>query len=504
MSSLIDVYSVNKMSYGISYVLLTTVIKGAIVFAIVYLFMSKTKCLSPKHRHLFWLFAAASCLLAPFLSAIAYPLHIVDPSFLTENRNTVQAAFASFLRWYFPYEFKTVWQMESGSYFCINKVTRLHRLSWESWAAIVWAGGSVHSLAMILAANLRLTWLARDAPPAAGNAHTDLMRDLTRKAGIGGTVRLLYSDRCRVPFVWNILNPTVFLPTNAARWSRGRLRAVLTHELAHVKRRDFLTQLVSRTICSFLWFVPFVWVSHSNLHMEQEKACDELTVRGGTKPAEYAGHLIALARTVTRRDNVYAGIFLSSTRRSSLEKRIVDLLKTPGETRRPPLNRFVRPFLLCALCCLPFLFIKPGLGEARRNYIAEETALQMSAGTWVNREYGYDKFPPLAQKIVLTSNCKIEEWSRMDNLGPNYRYTSKLVRSWVGKDGYLYCNVYCNSSFIKIDSSTELWRFGRSGAVWERMYRGGIHDEFQGEFPEIVDSTPDPRSPDNYAVYYRE
>ena len=81
MSSLIDVYSVNKMSYGISYVLLTTVIKGAIVFAIVYLFMSKTKGLYPAHRHLFWLFAAASCLLAPFLSAIAYPLRVVDRIF---------------------------------------------------------------------------------------------------------------------------------------------------------------------------------------------------------------------------------------------------------------------------------------------------------------------------------------------------------------------------------------------------------------------------------------
>ena len=95
-------------------------------------------------------------------------------------------------------------------------MTRPHRLSWESWAAIVWAGGSLHSLATILAANVRLTWLARDAPPAAGNAHTDLMRDLTRKAGIGGTVRLLYSDRCRMPFAWNILNPSVSLHTHPA------------------------------------------------------------------------------------------------------------------------------------------------------------------------------------------------------------------------------------------------------------------------------------------------
>ena len=311
---------------------------------------------------------------------------------------------------------------------------------------------------MILAANLRLTWLAKDTPPSAGNVHTDLMRDLTRKAGIRRAVRLLYSDRCRVPFAWNILNPSVFLPTNAARWPRRRLRAVLTHELAHVKRRDFLTQLVSRIICSFLWFVPFVWISRSNLHLEQERVCDEITVREGTKPAEYAGHLIALARTVTRRDNVYAGIFLSRTHRSSLEKRVVDLLKTPGETRRPPLTRFARPFLLCALCCLPFLLIKPGLGEARRSYVAEETAIQRFAGTWVNREYGFDKLPPLAQKIVLTSNRKMEVWGREDNFGPNYRYTLKLVRSWVGKDGCLYCNVYCISPLIRTDSSTMSFR----------------------------------------------
>ena len=141
-----------------------------------------------------------------------------------------------------------------------------------------------------------------------------------------------------------------------------------------------------------------------------------------------------------------------------MKKRVVYLLKTPGETRRPPLTRFARPFLFCALCCLPFLFIKPGLGEARRSYVAEETALQRFAGTWLNREYGYDKFPPLAPKIVLTSNRKIEEWSRMDNLGPNYRYTSKLVRSWVGKDGCPYCQVYCISPVIRTDSSTMSFR----------------------------------------------
>jgi hypothetical protein len=279
---------------------------------------------------------------------------------------------------------------------------------------------------------------------------------------------------------------------------------VLAHELAHVKRRDCLTRLVARVICSFLWFVPFVWASNSHLHDEQEEACDEAAVRGGTKPEEYAGYLVTLARALTRRDAVLAAIFLSRPQRSSLERRVVSLLRTGAAgPRRAPVARFARPFILCVICSLPFLLVNPAVGKVKRNYIDAEEALRSVRGEWFNPEYAYDKLPPLAPKIVVAADDTLEQWGRVDNFGPSYKMKLEMVRAWVGKDGCLYCNLYLIHPSIRIDSSTELWRVDRSGTVLEQMYRGGIDYRFADEFPEQIDPTPDPRSPDNYSVYYR-
>jgi hypothetical protein len=97
------------------------------------------------------------------------------------------------------------------------------------------------------------------------------------------------------PFVCGILRSVLVLPEDALNWSDQRLRFVILHELAHIKRKDNLTWPLINLIISWLWFLPLVWIVLAKLKREGEKACDDIVLDYSCSPFDYAEHLINIA-----------------------------------------------------------------------------------------------------------------------------------------------------------------------------------------------------------------
>src|SRR4029079_9712727 len=103
------------------------------------------------------------------------------------------------------------------------------------------------------------------------------------------------SDVSAMPSTWGIFNPTVLLPGDADTWDEERRRVVLLHELAHVRRKDSLMQIIAQVCCAVYWFHPAVWYTSRKLQSERELACDEHVLALGMNACDYAAHLLEIA-----------------------------------------------------------------------------------------------------------------------------------------------------------------------------------------------------------------
>jgi cell division protein FtsI (penicillin-binding protein 3) len=176
-------------------------------------------------------------------------------------------------------------------------------LDWASVLLAVWLLGATALLARAAVSQVRARRLARTG---------DCLE-------LGGGVAVRICDGVDSPAVTGLLSPTVLLPRSAAGWSAARTQIVLTHELAHVARRDGLAQLVADAACAVHWFNPLAWLAASRLRIERELAADDAVLSSGVRASSYAEELLAVAGAAT------AGA-LAMAERTTLGTRVVAIL----------------------------------------------------------------------------------------------------------------------------------------------------------------------------------
>jgi beta-lactamase regulating signal transducer with metallopeptidase domain len=94
-----------------------------------------------------------------------------------------------------------------------------------------------------------------------------------------------------------IIRPTILLPLDVETWSDEELRRALIHELEHVRRGDWASQCLARSVCAAYWFHPLVWMVWRRLRLEAERACMTRS-SGRAEPAAYADRLVLLATRI--------------------------------------------------------------------------------------------------------------------------------------------------------------------------------------------------------------
>src|SRR4051812_41225238 len=218
---------------------------------------------------------------------------------------------------------------EGGSYLVPSALP-----SWPALAFIVWVIGAAAIVARMLLGLIAVQWMSRRTPVVTDAPWLAEAQSLAADLGLRG-VRFLRGARGTMPMAWGIVRASVLVPADADTWPAHRVRVVLLHELAHVKRRDCLTHLVAQLTCAAYWFNPLAWMAARRLRAERERACDDLVLAAGTRGSDYADQLLDIARVMTagRFPAVLAGASLAMAKRSQLEGRLIAILD-PSVPRR--------------------------------------------------------------------------------------------------------------------------------------------------------------------------
>jgi hypothetical protein len=163
-----------------------------------------------------------------------------------------------------------------------------------------------------------------------------LLRECSAQIGLKRSVTIYYSTTLKVPVTWGTWGPVLLLPANADHWSAARRRLVLLHELSHIKRGDCLTQTLGIVASACYWFNPLVWLAARRMRVERELACDDLVLRTGARPSEYASELLSFASEI-KHNSLLTWAAVPMARPSSLEARLRAILD--GNRNRASVSR---------------------------------------------------------------------------------------------------------------------------------------------------------------------
>lgn len=121
-----------------------------------------------------------------------------------------------------------------------------------------------------------------------------LMNTLLEKTQMPATIKLLESARATVPMTIGWIKPVVLLPVGiASGLTINQLEAILAHELAHIKRYDYLVNIFQNFVEILFFFHPATWFISGKVRDERENCCDDFAV-------EICGDSLVLAKALTQ------------------------------------------------------------------------------------------------------------------------------------------------------------------------------------------------------------
>jgi beta-lactamase regulating signal transducer with metallopeptidase domain len=239
-----------------------------------------------------------------------------------------------------------------------------------SWAAaivrslgIIWLAGVGASLFVLLAGLGRLAWLARRSDRVTAGPWAAHAADVSRAFGLRRTPALLQSAHTTLLVTWGFARPKVLLPADAPHWPDDRIRIVLGHELAHVRRGDWLVQIAAVLLRSAYWFNPLVWIACRRLRLESEQACDDAVLKMGVEGSTYATELVDLARAFRSARPMFLPA-AAIARPSSLERRVRAMLNV--RLNRDPITRSAS--IAAAIVLVAITVLVAGFGASAQSF----------------------------------------------------------------------------------------------------------------------------------------
>jgi beta-lactamase regulating signal transducer with metallopeptidase domain len=188
----------------------------------------------------------------------------------------------------------------------VSRWSRLGSAAWDNvrvWLPPIWLVGSVVVFVWSMIRVFRFSRLLAGKSDAAPRELQTAAAELAHRLGLKRNPTICTTSARISPMVWwiggkvRIVIPATLLDKMDAHQSQW----ILAHELAHVRRRDYLVRWLEWLACVCFWWNPVVWWAQRNLRATEEICCDELVISSlNPEPKCYANSLLSAVEFLAR------------------------------------------------------------------------------------------------------------------------------------------------------------------------------------------------------------
>lgn len=270
-----------------------------------------------------------------------------------------------------------------------------------SWLDLIWLAGCLASTVVLLIGSIRLARTAHLATQFLDSRWAQASSELTSAFGLKRPIRLLQSRDASMPVTWGLFRPRVLLPANAQNWSDKQIRAVLSHEFAHIRRRDWVIQMLGEIARAVYWFNPLLWIACNRLRQEGEHASDDEVLLLGVDGTEYAADILDVVRMLKSPRSAWSPT-VAMARPSNLERRFAAMVNPSLDRRSATRNTFLVTGLSVLFIVLPLAAVRAQIVPASVSFsghVYDANGVPISNATII-----LTRVDDATQKTAATSN----------------------------------------------------------------------------------------------------
>jgi beta-lactamase regulating signal transducer with metallopeptidase domain len=314
--------------------------------------------------------------------------------------------------------------------------------AWLPWVCLFWLAGCGIMSMRLLFQWLDLKRITGPCLPVTDRVIHEVLIRLQGLMGMKQVIRILSGEHIVGPSIYGVIAPKLLLPPALLLGVPvEQLEAIIAHELAHIRRHDYLVNLAQQIVEAALFFNPAVWWINRQIRIEREACCDRLAVEITGKPEAYAWSLEAWARKQREDSLVLAPAFGSERHPAGPLERLKRLLVSDYRPAvRLPWHSFIGMLLISGA-----LFI--GLCQGTHlavGYAAEllTPTQRIEKMTQIQKDYGQQEgaageVSP-GEKVLVTGTVELENGTlfegdvsiQINSVSPRYSTsTSAMARN---------------------------------------------------------------------------
>jgi bla regulator protein blaR1 len=291
---------------------------------------------------------------------------------------------------------------------------------WIPTLVNIWFIGALLFLVRMASGLADLRQLHHKKHGAVGPKWVEFIKLQQEKIKISRPVQLLSSIHIDMPMTYGILKPFILVPSALLlHLNPAQLEAIITHELAHIKRHDYLINLLQSMLEVVFFFHPVFWWINNEIKEQRENACDELAIHLGISPKDLA---FGLASVLNQAQHHVPEMALTAAKRNTPTldriKRIMGVKTSPTQpTTLTTLTMIIT--LLLGATLIVGAYDQKSLKDSEDQLTTESNTKTLDMDLGLNRpDYLNDTVPPKKSPYspmdsIWESPLSPEEWEKI-------------------------------------------------------------------------------------------